>query len=99
MDSGIYASAALAPVPALSLLANAPVTLGFEAVRGIPLAERVSRHKDRLADPTRIPSSSGYCAVSMALLIVRKTLRNFGHADTRQTCPHRKQSKQRIPTE
>lgn len=94
MDSGLYASAALAPVPALSLLVNSPVSLAFEAVRGFLLDERVSRHKDHLPDPTRIPSSSGYCAVSMAVVIVRKMLRNFGHADTRQTCPHRKQSKQ-----
>lgn len=40
--------------------------------------------KDRLRDPTRIPTSSRYCVASMAPLIVRKMLRNFQGAGTRQ---------------
>lgn len=42
-----------------------PVTPTIEALRGLLLEEHLSRDKDRLPDPTRIPSSS-HRAGSMA---------------------------------
>lgn len=84
MDSGIYVRAAPAPAAPVSLLVNSPSISRFEPVRGFLLDERGSRYEDRLPDPTQIPTSSRYCAVSMAPLIVKKMLRNFQHFGARQ---------------